>query len=42
MLGFAGVLIPLAFLPNKFEIGRIKGLVLLACYCLFISLAVLG
>ena len=42
MLGFAGVLIPLAFLPNKFEIGRIKGLVLLACYCVFISLAVLG
>ena len=42
MLGFAGVLIPLAFLPNKFEIGRIKGLVLLTCYCVFISLAVLG
>ncbi|MEZ7917695.1 MAG: calcium/sodium antiporter [Patiriisocius sp.] len=42
MLGFAGVLIPLAFLPNKFEIGRIKGLVLLACYCVFIGLAVLG
>ena len=41
MLGFAGVLIPLAFLPNKFEIGRIKGLVLLACYCVFIGLAVL-
>tara|TARA_B100000795_G_scaffold18866_1_gene12495 strand:+ start:300 stop:1307 length:1008 start_codon:yes stop_codon:yes gene_type:complete len=42
MLGFAGVLIPLAFLPNKFEIGRIKGLVLLACYCVFIGMAVLG
>ena len=42
MLGFAGVLIPIAFLPSKFEIGRIKGLVLLACYCVFISLAVLG
>lgn len=42
MLGFAGVLIPLAFLPNKFEIGRIKGLVLLVGYCVFISLAVLG
>lgn len=42
MLGFAGVLIPLAFLPNKFEIGRIKGLVLLACYCVFIGFAVLG
>ena len=42
MLGFAGVLIPLAFLPNKFEIGRIKGLVLLVGYAVFISLAVLG
>ena len=42
MLGFAGVLIPLVFLPNKFEIGRIKGLVLLACYCVFIGMAVLG
>ena len=42
MLGFAGVLIPLAFLPNKFEIGRIKGLVLLVGYCVFISLAALG
>ena len=42
MLGFAGVLIPLAFLPNKFEIGRIKGLVLLVGYGVFISLAVLG
>lgn len=41
MLGFAGVLIPLAFLPNKFEIGRIKGLVLLVGYCVFIGLAVL-
>ena len=41
MLGFAGVLIPLAFLPNKFEIGRIKGLILLVGYCVFIGLAVL-
>ena len=42
MLGYAGVLIPLVFSPNKFEIGRIKGLVLLVGYCFFISLAVLG
>jgi cation:H+ antiporter len=42
MLGFAGVLIPLAFLPSKFEIGRLKGLIILACYCIFISMAVLG
>jgi cation:H+ antiporter len=42
MLGFAGVLIPLAFLPSKFEIGRLKGLIILAFYCIFISMAVLG
>jgi cation:H+ antiporter len=42
MLGFAGVLIPLAFLPKKFEIGRVKGLVLVVAYCAFISLAFLG
>jgi cation:H+ antiporter len=42
MLGFAGVLIPLAFLPSKFEIGRLKGLIILACYCIFISMAVFG
>ncbi|MAT90740.1 MAG: hypothetical protein CMC35_08595 [Flavobacteriaceae bacterium] len=39
MLGFAAVLIPLAFLPKKFEIGRIKGLVIVIAYCVFISLA---
>ncbi|MAM27849.1 MAG: hypothetical protein CMC13_02410 [Flavobacteriaceae bacterium] len=41
MLGFAAVLIPLAFLPKKFEIGRIKGLVIVIGYCAFISLAFL-
>ena len=39
MLGFAAVLIPLAFIPKKFEIGRWKGLVLVVSYCIFISLA---
>lgn len=42
MLGFAAVLIPLAFIPKKFEIGRIKGLLLLGAYCVFIALALLG
>ncbi len=42
MLGFAAVLIPLAFLPKKFEIGRLKGLVIVIAYCAFISLAFLG
>ena len=42
MLGFALVLIPLAFLPKKFEIARIKGLILVVAYCVFISLAFIG
>ena len=39
MLGFAACLIPLAFLPKSFEIGRIKGLIIVVAYCAFVSLA---
>jgi len=42
MLGFAGVLIPLAFLPKRFEIGRIKGIIIVAAYALFIAMTFLG
>lgn len=42
MLGFAGVLIPLAFLPKRFEIGRIKGILIVAAYAVFIAMAFLG
>lgn len=42
MLGFAGVLIPLAFLPKKFTLGRYKGLLIVIAYCAFVSLAFLG
>ncbi len=42
MLGFAGVLIPLAFLPKRFEIGRIKGVLIVAAYAVFIAMAFLG
>ncbi|MFC7358372.1 calcium/sodium antiporter [Jejudonia soesokkakensis] len=42
MLGFAAILIPLAFLPKKFEIGRIKGVFIVIAYCLFISMAFLA
>ena len=41
MLGFAAILIPLAFLPKKFEIGRLKGLLILAAYVGFISMALM-
>lgn len=42
MLGFAAILIPMAFLPKKFEIGRVKGVILVGAYCIFISMAFLG
>lgn len=39
MIGFAAILLPLAFIPVKLQIGRIKGLVLVGAYILFIALA---
>ncbi len=42
MIGFAFILIPLAFLPKRFILGRYKGLVLFVGYCVFLSLAFLG
>jgi cation:H+ antiporter len=42
MLAFAAILIPMVFIPKKFEIGRLKGFILLASYILFIFLAFTG
>lgn len=39
MLGFAFILIPLAFLPRKFIFGRYKGLILFVGYVIFIGMA---
>lgn len=39
MMAFAFILIPLAFLPKKFHLGRIKGAILFIGYVVFISLA---
>ncbi len=39
MLGVAAILIPLIFIPKRFEISRIKGFVLFAIYVAFIYLA---
>jgi cation:H+ antiporter len=36
MIGFAAVLIPLMFIPKRFEIGRLKGLLLFGAYLVFI------
>lgn len=42
MLGFAAILIPLAFLPRTFILSRYKGVLLFVSYVLFIGLAFLG
>ena len=41
MIGFAAVLIPLVFLPKRFEFGRLKGFLLFGAYLIFIYFAVL-
>src|SRR5690606_39411980 len=38
MLGFAVLLLPLVFLPKKFQIGTLKGLLLVLSYGVFIYL----
>jgi len=42
MLGFAVILLPLAFLPKRFSLGRWKGMLILTAYIIFIYLAFLG
>lgn len=42
MIGFAAILVPLAFVPTKLQIGRVKGLLLVGAYILFIALAFAG
>ncbi|CAM4290304.1 calcium/sodium antiporter [Gillisia limnaea] len=39
MLGYAFILIPLAFLPRKFIFSRYKGLILFVSYVIFIGMA---
>lgn len=39
MLGIAFLLLPMAFLPKKYEISRFKGIALLGAYLLFLYLA---
>jgi len=36
MLGFSAVLIPLVFLPKKFELGRLKGALIFIAYVIFL------
>lgn len=39
MMSIAFILVPLAFLPKKFSLGRVKGIVLFVGYVIFVSLA---
>ncbi|MGS2726713.1 calcium/sodium antiporter [Psychroserpens sp. BH13MA-6] len=39
MLAFAAVLIPLIFIPKKFQISRYKGMLLVTAYAIFIFMA---
>lgn len=39
MLGFAFILLPLAFIPRKFILGRYKGIILFVGYVIFIGMA---
>tara|TARA_R110002051_G_scaffold122437_1_gene195544 strand:- start:30153 stop:31103 length:951 start_codon:yes stop_codon:yes gene_type:complete len=38
MIGFAGVLVPLAFIPKRLEISRYKGIILFVAYIIFLGL----
>lgn len=40
MIGFAAILIPMVFIPKKFEIGRAKGFLLFGAYLVFVLLSV--
>ncbi|GAA3782143.1 calcium/sodium antiporter [Corallibacter vietnamensis] len=39
MIAFAGILVPLAFLPKRFELGRYKGMLLLGAYLVFVYIS---
>ena len=40
MIGFSLVLLPLAFLPKKYQLGRVKGFLLFTAYLVFIYLTI--
>lgn len=40
MIGFALILVPLALLPKKFELGRKRGIALFIAYAVFISITI--
>ncbi len=41
MIGFAAIILPLAFLPISYQLGRKRGILLLAGYAIFIGVTIL-
>ena len=41
MIGFAAIILPLAFLPTSYQLGRKRGILLLAGYAIFIGMTIL-
>jgi cation:H+ antiporter len=41
MIGFAAILVPLAFLPKSYQLGRKRGILLVAAYAIFIGMTIL-
>ncbi len=41
MIGFAVILLPMAFLPQSYQIGRKRGIFLVAAYAVFIGMTIL-
>lgn len=41
MIGFAAIILPLAFLPKSFQLGRKRGVLLVVSYAVFIGLTIL-
>ncbi|MCB0464393.1 MAG: calcium/sodium antiporter [Aequorivita sp.] len=41
MIGFAAILLPLAFLPKSYQLGRKRGIVLVVAYAVFIGMTIL-
>ncbi len=41
MIGFAAILLPLAFLPKSYQLGRKRGILLVTAYAIFIGMTIL-
>ena len=42
MIGFAAIILPLAFLPKSYQLGRKRGILLVVAYAIFIGMTILN